>query len=581
MASFWQLDGTSHLGVYGRDKVEEVALAVQEMSACVRCFMRCINIREAQVYQEDIKDMRTVFSLPDKKFVCVLCLEILQDKFCCDGFLQEVRKLVVDQNFKFNDFFCALSVPVSQLIREHRFSARLNDMFPEVFEWPDVKKDMTPLKDVWKWINGTKLAAFLKAPFNQRGDFEVQIFFKYADDDKECNDLIDLLGKDQRKRKKMNVFFNRMNMTQMLDKAHLEFFKEGVSGVREGCVLEIVECVHQAVFVAGRYNKYSRELSQTPWFINGVRKHESSVEEIINAPIEAVFRARSSKFSSSGREDVDVRMLGRGRPFVLEVIQPSLIQVDRDVMRKIQDEINSGQEMVKVRDLQMVTKEEVKELNRGEEENEKMYRALCVVRGGEVSVEAIRKINDIPSIELKQQTPIRVLHRRVLATRPRMLYKIKVEVVDRFGGGKKRRYEDFEKYFEVASGQDGGSGDQGGVELKKEGFVGHDDNKNNKNDDKCDIINENNNKYGDNNNNNIINNNKDVTIKIENNMNDPQITLLMLDLLTQAGTYIKEFVHGDFSRTLPNLRTLLGVECDILLLDVVNVKCLWPPSPQL
>ena len=28
----------------------------------------------------------------------------------------------------------------------------------------------------------------------------------------------------------------------------------------------------------GRYNKYSRELSQTPWFIDGVRKTETSVQ---------------------------------------------------------------------------------------------------------------------------------------------------------------------------------------------------------------------------------------------------------------------------------------------------------------
>ena len=33
-------------------------------------------------------------------------------------------------------------------------------------------------------------------------------------------------------------------------------------------------------------------------------------------------------------------------------------------------------------------------------------------------------------------------------------------------------------------------------------------------------------------------------------------------------SYIKEFVHGDFGRTTPNLCTLLDMECDILELDV-------------
>lgn len=33
-------------------------------------------------------------------------------------------------------------------------------------------------------------------------------------------------------------------------------------------------------------------------------------------------------------------------------------------------------------------------------------------------------------------------------------------------------------------------------------------------------------------------------------------------------SYVKEFVHGDFGRTQPNLSSITGVECDILELDV-------------
>ena len=64
--------------------------------------------------------------------------------------------------------------------------------------------------------------------------------------------------------------------------------------------------------VGGRYAKLSRCLSQTPWLIDGERKHETSVEELIAAPVLTVFRnpvspAVTSTFISSGREDVDVR----------------------------------------------------------------------------------------------------------------------------------------------------------------------------------------------------------------------------------------------------------------------------------
>jgi tRNA pseudouridine synthase 10 len=51
-----------------------------------------------------------------------------------------------------------------------------------------------------------------------------------------------------------------------------------------------------------------------------------------------------------------------------------------------------------------------------------------------------------------------------------------------------------------------------------------------------------------------------------------------LKLTTQAGTYIKEFVHGDLGRTAPSLGALLACDCDILQLDVTDVVQDWPPA---
>ena len=47
-----------------------------------------------------------------------------------------------------------------------------------------------------------------------------------------------------------------------------------------------------------------------------------------------------------------------------------------------------------------------------------------------------------------------------------------------------------------------------------------------------------------------------------------------LFLSTQAGTYIKEFVHGDMGRTTPNLGSLLQASVDIIELDVM-VRDVW------
>ena len=54
-----------------------------------------------------------------------------------------------------------------------------------------------------------------------------------------------------------------------------------------------------------------RDLPQTPWLVDGERKAESSVEELILSEIRKHFKFEQARFCSSGREDVDVRMLGR------------------------------------------------------------------------------------------------------------------------------------------------------------------------------------------------------------------------------------------------------------------------------
>ena len=80
----------------------------------------------------------------------------------------------------------------------------------------------------------------------------------------------------------------------------------------------------QNIFFSGKYVKFSRYLSQTPWVINKERLTESSLQELVQAKILRFFYPEGIpeskivvKFHAGGREDIDVRMLKGGRPFVL------------------------------------------------------------------------------------------------------------------------------------------------------------------------------------------------------------------------------------------------------------------------
>lgn len=248
-----------------------------------------------------------------------------------------------------------------------------------------------------------------------------------------------------------------------------------------------------SIHIAGRYNKYSRNLSQSPWIDKNDTRIKHSVQELIEDGLNKYLSFNKSIFSASGREDVDVRMLGRGRPFVFRLIDPKYPQHCRDdnILRKVEDFVNSKHgDKVQVHDLQFVSQSDVDRNMKDEEEDKtKEYRALCCC--SRVLTETdFNVINNLHGLEVEQKTPIRVLHRRSLVPRRRKIHKMSIE---------KAKQSDSEK-------------------LKE---------------------------------------------------NELQYTFI-LTLSTEAGTYIKEFVHGDFGRTKPSLGSLLtDCETDLVELDVL------------
>lgn len=63
-------------------------------------------------------------------------------------------------------------------------------------------------------------------------------------------------------------------------------------------------------------------------------------------------------------------------------------------------------------------------------------------------------------------------------------------------------------------------------------------------------------------------------------MSTDKPNLIVLDIITQAGTYIKELVHGEFGRTEPSISALIKKDIDIIALDVMKVDLNFPPSTE-
>ena len=123
-------------------------------------------------------------------------------------------------------------------------------------------------------------------------------------------------------------------------------------------------------------------------------------------------------------------MLGRGRPFAVELCNPIRLDIDVKILEKIKEDIKlTSNNDVNINDLQFANKDDLLNLKKGEIEKQKTYRALCI-SSRPINQNDIDKINAIKDLQIQQETPIRVLHRRTLFTRPKFIHKLKVELID-------------------------------------------------------------------------------------------------------------------------------------------------------
>mmetsp|Transcript_129137 Transcript_129137/g.251450 ORF Transcript_129137/g.251450 Transcript_129137/m.251450 type:complete len:558 (+) Transcript_129137:29-1702(+) len=245
----------------------------------------------------------------------------------------------------------------------------------------------------------------------------------------------------------------------------------------QGQAMLVVDIGREGLYLSGRYVKLSRRIPQSPWIIDGERKGESSVEELVTGPLAKLFGAKETRFHAEGREDIDVRMLGSGRPFVVELrnakkTSPSCSEAEAAVNVH-------GRGAVSIRCVELCAPSAMAALQRDAENHTKTYICVCWSAKALTSAD-VASLCSHHDLEVQQKTPLRVLHRRAPAVRPKTVHWMELELVN-------------SHFFK-------------------------------------------------------------------------------LRLSTQAGMYIKEFVHGDLGRTRPSVRSLLGARVEILQLDVQGVE---------
>jgi len=190
------------------------------------------------------------------------------------------------------------------------------------------------------------------------------------------------------------------------------------------------------IFIAGRYRKLVRGIPQSRWICSKCRgkgcprcnwtgkMYPESVEEIIGLPTLEATEGEDTAFHGAGREDTDVRMLGRGRPFVVEVKKPKKRFINLRGLTERINEVARGK--VRVSGLRLADKDTVRLLKKPEAA-QKLYRAM-VEFDKPISDEQLSILaNAFTNVVVRQQTPRRVLHRRADLIREKHIYEAKVK----------------------------------------------------------------------------------------------------------------------------------------------------------
>ncbi|RDY07373.1 putative tRNA pseudouridine synthase Pus10, partial [Mucuna pruriens] len=466
-------------GDLGEKELEQVLQtlpwdAVKELlsnGVCARCILRLFGL-QGRVYASPSLLASILTTQDCQTQLCTLCLGILQFTYSND-----TETLVKNDNlpiliadtvkrhaYQFDTFSLEVSIPPIILDNDNSLRSYMKTKYgSQPWFQENLHVGCISTKDALKFSLVYPLENLLECK-SSTGSFRIRLTYshtKASKGDEKCSD-----SAESCKRRKIGMsMFITVPVCCESDIVEERSFSSSLENDSSDCCKFLLEkenepchftyfCYRTPSYFGGRYLKYSRNVSQTCWIIDDERMGEASVE---------------------------VRMLGPGRPFLIEVQNarhiPSELSV-KDIEKTIN---NMEKKLVRVKNLKLVGSDGWNLMREGEAEKQKQYAALVWI-SRPLKDEDFQCVSSLKDLKVLQRTPIRVLHRRSPLEREKIIHWMKIETI---AGSS--------QYF-------------------------------------------------------------------------------LLHLCTQAGTYIKEFVHGDLGRTHPSIGSILGCRAEILQLDVTDIK---------
>jgi tRNA pseudouridine synthase 10 len=228
------------------------------------------------------------------------------------------------------------------------------------------------------------------------------------------------IGKELSSRLSKEVEFDNPNLVIMVD------FKTGK-----------IETQINPIFIESRYRKLIRGIPQTKWPCSKCKgmgcescnhtgkMYPETVEELISEDAIKSAQGTGAKFHGAGREDIDVKMLGKGRTFVLEIKEPKIREID---LKKLEETVNEhAKGKVEISEMKFVAKDRRAVIKESSRDTYKVYKATVEV-DDDIDISLLDSLKSMKVIN--QRTPIRVSHRRADKIRTREVRKLEYKKLD-------------------------------------------------------------------------------------------------------------------------------------------------------
>ncbi|RCN28308.1 hypothetical protein ANCCAN_25947 [Ancylostoma caninum] len=280
--------------------------------------LRLCSLCRRQIAGEATAGVETV----SRPFECVLCLGLLDQDYI-EKVAQAVGNKLKESPYDATAFTLALNLPISQVLRETIIKRSRSDLNGILVSVPYKIRNIDAYLPKLRQASG--MGAALGTDLQLTIAFESEEFTEY--DTKFLLEHFPHEFQQSRKRKHYEQSSDASPCTKIKVEQMLTRIKEDVarkyvlSSPSRFCSFS-VSFERDPVFIAGRYCKFSRSLPQSPWSAEDKTAPKvpgNSVSEKVCELMKVKFGASDARFVASGREDLDVRMLGDGRPFTVEL----------------------------------------------------------------------------------------------------------------------------------------------------------------------------------------------------------------------------------------------------------------------